>query len=78
MHFRIARKMRRLSVQKSESAVGRSYGLAAGLYFLQALNFLSILQLRANIDLPNVDTALLAAFGLGQGAYLTVKAVSDK
>lgn len=47
--------------------------LAAGVYAVTAYTFLGTLELRRVVALPDVDTALLALFGLGQGAYLGKK-----
>jgi hypothetical protein len=47
--------------------------LAVGLYAFQAWDFLGAIPMQANVSLPDVDKALLTAFGLGQGAYLGVK-----
>jgi hypothetical protein len=46
-------------------------------YMLQAAHGLGTVELLPHIKLPDVDTTLLAAFGLGQGAYLVKKAASD-
>ena len=48
--------------------------LAVGMYFVLVFNFLGSIEMRKIVDLPNLDTTILAAFGLGQGAYLTKKA----
>ena len=40
-------------------------------------NFFGTVSYAKVTNLPDVDTTLLAAFGLGQGAYLTKKAVGD-
>lgn len=48
--------------------------LAIGTYLALIFNFLGSIELLKTVDLPNVDTTILAAFGLGQGAYLTKKA----
>jgi hypothetical protein len=50
--------------------------LAAILYLVGGYLFLSRLTIGPEITIPNVDTALLTIFGLGQGAYLAKKAVS--
>jgi hypothetical protein len=47
--------------------------LAVVLYAIQAWDFLGAIPMQANVSLPDVDKALLTAFGLGQGAYLGVK-----
>lgn len=51
--------------------------LAVGMYLVLAFNFLGSLEMRTVVDLPNVDTTILAAFGLGQGAYLAKKAAGN-
>lgn len=52
-------------------------GLAIATYSLAVFQFLSCMPLTATIQLPDVDSTVLAAFGLGQGAYLLKKAVGD-
>jgi hypothetical protein len=47
------------------------------MYLVLVLHFLGSLELRATITLPDVDSTVLAVFGLGQGAYLTKKAVGN-
>lgn len=44
-----------------------SYGVAA-------YHFLTVLEARASVSLPDVDMTVLAMFGVGQGAYLAKKA----
>lgn len=51
--------------------------LAFTVYLVQIYQFLAAIQLRVAVTLPDVDSTLLATFGLGQGAYLTKKAVTD-
>jgi hypothetical protein len=51
--------------------------VAVGMYLVLVLHFLGSLELRATITLPDVDSTVLAVFGLGQGAYLTKKAVGN-
>ncbi|HEY0512351.1 MAG TPA: hypothetical protein VGH73_10630 [Thermoanaerobaculia bacterium] len=51
--------------------------IAVGIYLFQAWDFLAAVPLQAKITLPDVDNALLTAFGLGQGAYLGVKFAGD-
>ena len=48
--------------------------LAVGMYLVLVFHFLGTLEMRRTIDLPDLDTTILAAFGLGQGAYLAKKA----
>jgi hypothetical protein len=47
---------------------------AVGIYFSSAFVFLGNLWPDKTITLPDLDTTLLSAFGLGQGAYLVKKA----
>jgi hypothetical protein len=49
--------------------------VAVGVYAVIVLHFLGSLEMRSAISLPDVDSTILAAFGLGHGAYLTKKAV---
>jgi hypothetical protein len=49
--------------------------LAVGVYVVQVFDFLRVVELHKQVTLPDVDTTILAAFGLGQGAYLTKKYV---
>jgi hypothetical protein len=51
--------------------------LAVGSYLTLAFHFVGALELRKVASLPDVDTTILAAFGLGQGAYLAKKAAGD-
>jgi len=51
--------------------------LAAVVYFFKTWQYLAWLAMDQSVDLPDVDTALLSAFGIGQGAYLVKKAASD-
>lgn len=44
------------------------------IFVLSAFNFLGDLQVASQTTLPDVDTALLSGFGIGQGAYLLKKA----
>jgi hypothetical protein len=48
--------------------------LAVSIYFWSAFHFLGSIALARTVSLPDVDTALLTAFGLSQGAYLAKKA----
>jgi hypothetical protein len=48
--------------------------LAGGMFLVLVFNFLGSIELRKVVLLPDVDTTILAAFGLGQGAYLAKKA----
>ena len=47
--------------------------LAVVLFLVSSMEFLGTLALNATITLPDVDSSLLAGFGLGQGAYLVKK-----
>lgn len=49
---------------------------AVAIYVLTGYHYLRNMPLEPTIILPDVDTTLLAGFGLGQGAYLLKKAVS--
>jgi hypothetical protein len=49
--------------------------LAVGTFTVLMFHFLGSLEARTLVNLPDVDTTILASFGLGHGAYLTKKAV---
>jgi len=51
--------------------------LAVGMYLALTFNFLGSIAVAASTHLPDVDTTILASFGLGQGAYLTKKAAGN-
>lgn len=51
--------------------------LAVGTYLVLAFNFLGSIEMRSVVELPNVDTTILATFGLGHGAYLAKKAAGN-
>jgi hypothetical protein len=51
--------------------------IAVATYIVLIFNFFGVVSYLKITNLPDVDTTLLAAFGLGQGAYLTKKAVGD-
>jgi hypothetical protein len=51
--------------------------LAAGVYVLQMVAFLKTLSLSASVQLPDVDSTLVSFFGIGQGVYLTKKALGE-
>ncbi|MHB1674617.1 MAG: hypothetical protein ACYCSP_10240 [Acidobacteriaceae bacterium] len=51
--------------------------IASAYYLVLAFTTLGTLDASANSMLPDVDTTILAAFGLGQGAYLAKKAVGE-
>jgi hypothetical protein len=50
--------------------------LAVGIYFVQLISFLAVLDLKAHVQLPDVDPMLLGIFGISHGAYLVKKAAS--
>ena len=50
--------------------------VAAGVFVFKAFHFLGELQMAPTVMLPDVDTTLLASFGVGHGAYLVKKAAS--
>lgn len=49
--------------------------LTVGVYLVQAYSFLSVIELHTGVILPDIDTTLLATFGLGQGVYLVKKQI---
>ena len=51
--------------------------LAVAMYLVLCFRFLGSIELRVTVVLPDVDTTILAAFGLGQGAYLVKKAAGE-
>jgi hypothetical protein len=51
--------------------------LAVGMYAATVFHALEVIQISQTTILPNVDTTILASFGLGQGAYLTKKAAGN-
>lgn len=51
--------------------------IAVGTYLLLVFNYLGVLETSKLVSLPDLDTTVLAAFGLGQGAYLAKKAAGD-
>ncbi len=51
--------------------------LAVGVYLVLVFHFSAVLAKSSAIMLPDVDTTILATFGLGHGAYLAKKAVSN-
>lgn len=51
--------------------------IAVATYLVLVFNFLETIETAKTISLPDVDTTILAVFGLGHGAYLTKKAVGD-
>jgi hypothetical protein len=51
--------------------------LAVGMYLVLIFNFLGVIMANSPVKLPDLDTTILATFGLGQGAYLAKKAVGN-
>lgn len=51
--------------------------IVVGLFLLDGVVFLQNLAFQAQVALPDVDTTLLSAFGIGQGAYLVKKAAGE-
>lgn len=51
--------------------------IAVGTYLMLIFHFLHTVEFRRTVTLPDVDTTVLALFGIGQGAYLTKKAGGD-
>lgn len=51
--------------------------LAVAMYLVTFYTFLGLIDRLPAINLPDVDTTILSAFGLGQGAYLTKKAAGN-
>jgi hypothetical protein len=49
--------------------------LAVGSYLAQTILWLKSMDLVAVTSLPDASSTILAAFGLGQGAYLVKKGV---
>ena len=51
--------------------------VAAVMYLMLIFHFLGSIEFSKALTLPDVDTTILAAFGLGQGAYLAKKAAGN-
>jgi hypothetical protein len=51
--------------------------LAVGVYIMEVFHFLGTIELRRVVTLPDVDTTILAIFGLGKGTYLIKKYAKD-
>jgi hypothetical protein len=51
--------------------------LAGAMYVILIFHFLGLIGFTKTVSLPDVDTTTLAAFGLGQGAYLAKKAAGN-
>jgi hypothetical protein len=47
--------------------------VAVGMFVISSFHFLGSLQITSPVTLPDVDTTLLASFGISQGAYLVKK-----
>ena len=48
--------------------------VAVGMYLTLIFHYLGSVELLKTATLPDIDTTILASFGLGQGAYLAKKA----
>jgi hypothetical protein len=51
-------------------------GAAVIVFVMSSFHFLGELELAQQVTLPDIDSTLLASFGIGQGAYLVKKAAS--
>jgi len=51
--------------------------LAVAAYLVQTYGFLDLVELHKTVTLLDVDTTILAVFGLGHGAYLAKKQIGD-
>jgi len=51
--------------------------VAAAIFLAQTFQYLGALEISPNVTLPDVDTTLLASFGIGQAAYLAKKGASN-
>jgi hypothetical protein len=51
--------------------------IAVATYLVLVFNFLGTIEAARTVALPDVDTTILAVFGLGHGAYLTKKAAGN-
>jgi hypothetical protein len=49
-------------------------GVATVIFACASWEFLTLIDIVQTTTLPDVDTALLGSFGIGQGAYLIKKA----
>jgi hypothetical protein len=49
--------------------------VAVATYLAMLFSWWSVISLAANIMMPNIDSTLVAVFGLGQGAYLVKKQI---
>jgi hypothetical protein len=50
--------------------------LAVVVFLVQIFNYIGVVSLSKSIAMPDLDTTILALFGLGQGSYLAKKAVA--
>ncbi|MBS1859843.1 MAG: hypothetical protein JST11_31020 [Acidobacteria bacterium] len=51
--------------------------IAVSVYVVRIFGFLGSIHLLQHVTVPDVDTTILATFGLGQGAYLAKKQLSN-
>jgi hypothetical protein len=51
--------------------------VAIVMYVYKSFNYLGSIELAPHVSLQDIDTYLLASFGIGQGAYLAKKAGSN-
>ena len=51
--------------------------IAIATYVVTCFHQLGNLEIAPQVTLPDIDTYLLASFGIGQGAYLAKKAASN-
>ena len=51
--------------------------VAVGTYVVTVFSWLGVLHLAAQVQMPNIDSTLVAVFGLGQGAYLVKKQIGS-
>jgi hypothetical protein len=52
-------------------------GIAVIIYAMSAVEFMSVIELRRTVSMPDVDATLLALFGLSQAGYLGKKAAGE-
>lgn len=51
--------------------------IAVIIYLVKSFIFMGQIEISAHVMMPDIDTYLLASFGLGQGAYLAKKAATE-
>src|SRR5258708_36620623 len=51
--------------------------IAVGTYVMTVFSWLGVVHLAAQVPMPNIDSTLVAVFGLGQGAYLVKKQIGS-